>query len=116
MLNEEFSISSTSKFITYFIDGFTAGMKSESIAYLLGGSKHKYIGIWTLKLWTRQPSRMQGQLSCEKIRQDKHCFLFRLSLDLFFGGSCPRVVGRRPQPLFYHGTHSLKKKSLLGVL
>jgi hypothetical protein len=60
--NEAISISLTSKLITYFIDNFTLGMNSKSIAYLLSGSEHIYIGSWALKLWTRQPSRMQGRL------------------------------------------------------
>ena len=30
----------TSKLITFFIDDFTFGMKSKSIAYLLNGSAH----------------------------------------------------------------------------
>jgi hypothetical protein len=32
----------TSKLITFFIDGFTSGMKSQSMTYLLGGSAHIY--------------------------------------------------------------------------
>ena len=41
----EFCKFSTSKLITFFIDGFTSGMKSQSIAYLLSGSAHIYIGF-----------------------------------------------------------------------
>ena len=37
----------TFKLITCFIDGFTCGMKSQSIAYLLIGSAHIY---WILDL------------------------------------------------------------------
>ena len=48
-VNEEFFISLTSKYITYFIDGFTLAMKSQSNTYLLSGSEH-YIGFWALKL------------------------------------------------------------------
>ena len=56
-----------SKLITCFINGFTVGMKSQSMAYLLIGSAHIYWSsvlegevhsIWDL--WT-MPSRMQGQ-------------------------------------------------------
>jgi hypothetical protein len=35
----------TPKLITCFSDGFTSGMKHESIAYLLIASAHKYIGF-----------------------------------------------------------------------
>ena len=45
--NEDFVIFLTSKLITCFIDGFTSGMKSQSIAYLLIGSAHIY---WILDL------------------------------------------------------------------
>lgn len=44
--NEDFVISVTSKFITYFIDihshvfGLTMGIKSQPIAYLLKEGKH----------------------------------------------------------------------------
>ena len=56
-----------SKLITYFIDGSTSGLKFKSIAYLLSGSEHIYT-IFGLEvdvhsiyaLWTRLPSRMQG--------------------------------------------------------
>ena len=37
----------TSKLVSCFIDGFTSGMKSQSIAYLLLGSAHIY---WILDL------------------------------------------------------------------
>ena len=43
--NEDFVIFLTSKLITCFIDGSTSGMKSQSIAYLLGGSEYIYIYI-----------------------------------------------------------------------
>ena len=43
--NEECFISLSSKLITYFINNFTLGMKSQSIAYLLSGSEHIYIYI-----------------------------------------------------------------------
>ena len=65
-INEEFSVSWTSKLLTYFIDGFTLWMRSQSIAYLPGESEHTYwiLGlkvevhsIWVL--WTRRPSGMQ---------------------------------------------------------
>jgi hypothetical protein len=42
-VHEDFVIFWTSKFITFFIDGFTFGMKSQSIAYLLSGSAHIYL-------------------------------------------------------------------------
>ena len=60
--NEEFFISLTFKFITYFDDSFTSGMKSKSTVSLLSGSEHIYwiLGLevdvhslWVL--WTRQP-------------------------------------------------------------
>jgi hypothetical protein len=38
----------TSKLITCFIEGFTSKRKSQSNAYLLNGSEHIYIGVWTL--------------------------------------------------------------------
>jgi hypothetical protein len=33
----------TSKLITFFIDGFTSGMKSQLVAYLLSGIAYIYI-------------------------------------------------------------------------
>jgi hypothetical protein len=41
-VNEDFVIFLTSKLILFFIDAFTSGMKSQSMAYLLGGSAHIY--------------------------------------------------------------------------
>jgi hypothetical protein len=41
-VNEDFVIFLTSKLISFFIDGFTSGMKSQSMAYLLGASGHIY--------------------------------------------------------------------------
>ena len=41
-VNEDFVIFLTSKLITCFIDGFTSGMKSQSIIYLLIGSAPIY--------------------------------------------------------------------------
>jgi hypothetical protein len=62
----------TSKLITRFIDNFSLGMKSQSIANLLRGSERLY---WILDLegekCTRygfvdnMPSRMQGQFPLE---------------------------------------------------
>jgi hypothetical protein len=49
-VDEEFLISLPSKLITYFIDGFTLGMISQSIAYLPIGSEYIYIldfGPWS---------------------------------------------------------------------
>ena len=46
-VNEDFVMFLTSKLITCFIDGFTSGMISQSIAYLLIGSAHVY---WILHL------------------------------------------------------------------
>ena len=46
-VNEDFVIFLTSKLITCFIDGFTSGMKSQSIAYLLIESAHIH---WTIDL------------------------------------------------------------------
>ena len=46
-INEDFVMFLTSKLIMCFIDGFTSGMKSQSIAYLLIGSAHIY---WILDL------------------------------------------------------------------
>ena len=44
----------TSKLLTCFIDGSTSKRKSQSIAYLLNGSEHIYIyiysGFWTLTM------------------------------------------------------------------
>ena len=45
--NEGFVILLTSKLITCFIDDFTSKVKSQSIAYLLNESEHKY-WIWDL--------------------------------------------------------------------
>ena len=45
--NEGFVVFLTSKLITCFIGGFTSKMKSQSIAYVLNGSKHIY---WNLDL------------------------------------------------------------------
>ena len=47
-VDEEFVIFVSSKLITFFIYGFTSGMKSQSMAYLLGGSAHIY-WIWGLE-------------------------------------------------------------------
>ena len=62
-VNEDFVMFLTSKLITCFIDGFTSGMKSQSIAYLLIGSAHIY---WILDLegevhsiWGLQSSGLQ---------------------------------------------------------
>ena len=53
-VNDEFVIFLTSKLITFFIDGFTFGMKSQSIAILSSGSAHIYIGFQALKVkWTQ---------------------------------------------------------------
>ena len=49
-VNENFVSFLISKLITFFIDGFTSGMKSHLMAYLLGGSTHIYIGYETLKV------------------------------------------------------------------
>ena len=46
-VNEDFVIFLTSKLITCFIDGFTSGMKSQSIAHLLIESAHIH---WILDL------------------------------------------------------------------
>ena len=47
-VNKDFVIFLTSKLITFFIDGFTSCINSESMAYLLGRSAHIY-GIWDLE-------------------------------------------------------------------
>ena len=57
-----------SKLITCFINGFTSGMKSQSISYLPIGSAHIY---WILNLEgevhsifvVKRPSKMQGEYS-----------------------------------------------------
>ena len=64
---EGFEMFLTSKLIKCFIDNFTLKRKSQSIAYLLNGSKHihwildlenEVYSIWvTMDKW---PSRMQG--------------------------------------------------------
>jgi hypothetical protein len=41
-VKDEFVIFLTSKLITFFIDGFTFGMKFQSIAYLPSGNAHIY--------------------------------------------------------------------------
>jgi hypothetical protein len=46
-VTKDFVMFLTSKLIKCFIDGFTSGMKSQSIAYLLVGSAHIY---WDLDL------------------------------------------------------------------
>ena len=46
-VNKDFVICLTSKLITCFIDGFTSGTKSQSIANVLIGSAHIY---WILDL------------------------------------------------------------------
>ena len=46
-VKEDFVMFLTSKLITCFIDGFTSGMKSHSIVYLLIGNTHIY---WILDL------------------------------------------------------------------
>jgi hypothetical protein len=48
--NESFVTFLTSELITWFIRGFTLKMKSQSIAHLLSGSKHVYIGFGILKM------------------------------------------------------------------
>ena len=45
--NEDLVALLTSKLIACIVDGFTFGMKSQSIAYLLSGSAHIY---WILDL------------------------------------------------------------------
>ena len=69
-VNEDFFISLISKSITYFIDGFILGTKSQSIACLRSGSKHIHIGFQIVELRCTQhgfcgldqPSRIQGQI------------------------------------------------------
>ena len=46
-VNDNFVMFLISKLITYFINGFTSGMKSQLIAYLLIRSAHIY---WILDL------------------------------------------------------------------
>ena len=46
-VNEDFVIFLTSNISTSFINGFTSGMKSHSISYLLIGNAHIY---WILDL------------------------------------------------------------------
>ena len=41
--NEDVFVPLTSKWITYFIDNFTSGMKSKTIIYSLSESEHIYI-------------------------------------------------------------------------
>ena len=50
--NEYFVMFLTSELITCFIDTFTSGVKSQSIASLLSGSTHTHthIGFWTLRV------------------------------------------------------------------
>ena len=45
--NEDFVKFLASKLLTCFVDGFTSGMKSQTIAYLLIGSARMY---WILDL------------------------------------------------------------------
>ena len=47
-VHADFAMFLTSKLITCFIDGFISGMETQSIAYVLIGSAHKYMdfGPW----------------------------------------------------------------------
>ena len=90
--------------ITYYIDGLTSGMKSQSIPGLLSGSEHMYwiLGlevevhsIWFL--WTRRPSRMQVQRFFE-VGWGGQSFLARFMKILW---DCPWVVGHGPRSLSY---------------
>ena len=42
-VHADFAMFLTSKLITCFIDGFISGMETQSIAYVLIGSAHKYM-------------------------------------------------------------------------
>ena len=67
-VDEGFVLYPTSKLITRFIEGFTLGMKSQSISYILNESEHIH---WILDLEgesalkmgfvDKWPSKMQGQ-------------------------------------------------------
>ena len=94
--NEDFFISLTSKLITYFIDGFTLGMKSKIISYVLSGSEHIIILIILIIVYS-PTGRATFSGWVQKILWD-----------------CPRVVGCGPWPLSCHGIPSFKR--LLGVL
>lgn len=112
--NEENFLFLTSAFVTYYIDNFTSGMKSKSIAYLQSGSEHVYwiLGfevdvqsIWVL--WTRWLSRMQGQLLLFKGGQH-----FPVKFSQVFQGLSKglRVVG----PSLYPIMRPLPQKNSLG--
>ena len=45
-VDEDFVMFLTSKLIMFLVDGFTSGVKSHLMAYLLGGSAHIYIYIY----------------------------------------------------------------------
>ena len=94
-------------FITFLIDGFTSGMKSQSMAYLLSGSEHIYWildlegevhSIWVL--WTRRPSKMQGQLFFEVGRGGQR---FSVGFRKVFLG-LPEGCGSRAPALILSGT------------
>ena len=89
--NEEYFISLTSKLITHFIDSFTSGWNPNQLLICqveVNIYIYIYMKSWALKLictqiwvlWTRRPSRMQGQflflfyLKINKIRWDKQHF------------------------------------------
>ena len=71
--NEDFVILLTSNLITCFIDTFTSGMKSQSIASLLSESREREresAGPWRWRALNmgfvdKWPSKMQGQLLLE---------------------------------------------------
>ena len=80
-VNEDFVIFRPPKLTTCFIDGFTSGMKSQSIAYLLLGSAHIN---WNLDLagevhlnmgfLVKRPSKKQRQCYFPKL--GKACINF----------------------------------------
>ena len=117
-INEEFSVSWTSKLLTYFIDGFILRMRSQSIAYLPGESEHTYwiLGlkvevhsIWVL--WTRWPSGMQRQFFLKWGGAGRATFFNRIQ-KVFMG--LPKGCKSRGPALSNQRTHSLKNP--MGVL
>ena len=97
-VNEDFVMFLTSKLITCFIDGFTSGMKSRSIASLLIGNAHiyVYIGFQTLKMKCAQygicsqaPSKNARAICFSKLGGAGNNF--RSGLEISLEG-CPNYV------------------------
>ena len=111
--NEGFLISFNVQFnYIYFLTISLWEWKSKSIACLLSGSEHMYIGLGALKLMCTQ----YGFCGLGNLQECKANFFMKLGRagNIFQSGSkmfslgLLKGCGRGPQPLSYNGAPSLK--------